>query len=56
LQEVADELGVKLGDSVGVKCGRPIVVSEGKLPKRWVLGKDQISKFNPEVVNDLGEL
>ena len=56
MQEVADKLGVKLGDSVGVKRGGAVVVSEGKLPKGGVLGKDQISKFLPEAVNDLGEL
>ena len=56
MQEVPDELGVKHGDHVGVKGGRAVVISEGKLPKRGVLDKDQISKFLPEAVNDLGEL
>jgi hypothetical protein len=51
LQEVAHELGVKLGDRVGVKSRCAVVVSEGKFPKRGVFGKEQISNFIPELVN-----
>ncbi len=52
LQKVTHELGVKLVDCVGVKGRRAIVVSEGKFSKRGVLGKEQISEFIPELVNN----